>query len=148
MYPCDICEVIAQFKHPLWYTWGIEKNRWGKRQRDSVGLFAEHGSLWFATAITHEDVFDGGPPRDSDDTERPRLRTIASAVPCNELPYKDIVTARRQEGTTLFRGGTMQRGWHPLLKSLCSQGFLGPDARLSALLDEDTWKIVPHHFCL
>jgi hypothetical protein len=146
MYPADLCEVIAQFKHPLWYTWGVESNRWGARQRESVGLFDAHGTLWFATSVTEngDDLSDHVAEVGE---ERPRARVKFGPIPCNEIPYQTIATAQRDErrDAVLFTGGHFLRGWLPLLTDLARQGFLRPDERLSALIGGDTFGLVPRH---
>lgn len=150
MYPGDLLAIIRQFKLPLWYTCGVEVNRWGARQRASVGIFDEHGTLWFATVATEEgDDFSDHIAESSED-RRPRARVKAGPVPCNEIPYTSIKTATRDESRegALFKGGKLSRGWRPLLSDLCKQGFLRPDERLSALIGEDTWKTVPRHLWL
>jgi hypothetical protein len=150
MYPCDICEVIAQFKHPLWYTWGVESNRWGARQRESVGLFDAHGTLWFATVITEDGDDLSDHIAEGHEDRRPRARVKFGPIPCNEIPYNPVRTAQRDErrDAALFVGGKLLRGWRPLLSDLAKQGFLRPDERLSALIGEDTWQTVPQHLRL
>ena len=146
MSPGDFCEVIQQFKSFSWYTWGIEVNRWGQAMRESVGIEDRHGTLWFSTAITTFDAFSGTPLDSGLERARPRGRVNAGPVPCNEIPFDQVVSAHFDEKVGRYRGGKLLRGWHPLIKGLCKDGFLRPDEALSALIGGNSWELIPRHF--
>ena len=95
---------LQKHKHPQWSSCGIACNRWGAKQRDNVGL-SPHGTIWFAT---------------------PDEQEFAFSIPCDNIPYTTIKTARWDEEAAQFTDGELVRGWRPALETLLKRGFLKP----------------------
>ena len=132
MYPCDLLEVLTQFKHPRWNTIQVHADRWGARPREEVGI-APHGTIFVASAI--DNVEFGG-------------KHWLGPVPQDEVPRNTVKTAERDYDTGTWKGGDLLRGWRALLDDLVKQGHLYPCQEMSYLIDRNSYDVAERHWWL
>lgn len=124
MFPGDFTHAIHLFKHPRWSSCGVDSNRWGRYQRENVGIETS-GTVWFANTYEKE---------------------LLNSIPCDCIAYTTIKTAEWNEEAARFMFGQLSRGWRPALEDLCRGGYLKPCDELSFLIGKDTFKLCPIHF--
>lgn len=134
MYPAEFLALLHKFKHPRFDTVGVERNRWGDRVREAVGLTA-HGTIYFTTPSSKSWATD----------QKDEGKDMHILVPANCIPYDTRRDAHFNQTRGKFEGD-LARGWRRTFAMLAEQGFLYPNEELSYLIGEDTWKLIPRRF--
>jgi hypothetical protein len=145
LYPGDLLNLLWRHKHTRVQSIGIEANRWGRQQREAVGL-SPHGTLWVSGCFEKEEI-KSPLGRDFPDLvlmapAREVSKEYLFPVPCNNIPYAPVKDATFNPETHRFEGN-VARGWRHLLTLLVGAGILRGCAELTYMTGEDTWEMMP-----
>lgn len=121
IWPADFLHLLHKWKHPRWWSIGVECSRHGERRRSDVGVYSRSGTIWVASA-------NGD-------------RESLMVVPADELPYWPIGLDVNAADHERMYETTTRRGWRALIRDLVAGGFLRPAPELTYLCGEDTWKL-------
>lgn len=149
MEPGEFLGILWRHKHPRIATLGIERNRWGERAREAIGM-APHGTLWVAGCFRREVI--------NERTEWPELelrepvhepqKEYLILVRANSLPYTLRMSTATIDPKTKQMRGEYVRGWRPFLAWLCERGILYPHPELDYLMGESSRALTPREFWL
>ncbi len=101
----DAFWLLRRYLHPMWWSVGVESNRWGERPRKAQNI-APAGTIWTCT-------FDGD-----------REWADCPAIPCEAITYLQRTAKTEFDDTGRVVGEAQAVGWYTTLRQLVQLGIL------------------------